>query len=680
VIYFTTVMKPNSYPDRKPSSLHRRRTQRGFALVISLSLMVLLTVLSVGLLTLSSVSLRASGQSEAMQVARANARMALSLAIGQLQKTTGPDQRITAPASLSKSGAPSWLTGVWNGKLPTASEPTPDKDGNFVGYLASGSESGSQNSQLPDLTNGAVLLGEGSLGKGHDPTSYVRATKVENPSGGSGISGRYAWSVLDEGTKAKVDMVRNKEDQFGNASHQAAVGAPARFGVEAIDKFDTFDWFEGTDQAKLYTIPTSQLIDKMPELKSHQYDVTTVARGLATDSARGGLRKDLSLLFGGTTLPTDYSTKHVYDEATVENDIPNPFWSQVFEYANLYKTLSGTNPTMKAAVPAGYNPVKYDARSRTYKANPVAPKGMILMPIVAKVQMQFSMVSKDAHGPWAGGVDHNTATAADNYMIYMIYSPIVTLYNPYNMPLSFDQLRIDFKDLPIGFRFYRNGLAQTTTLAHMNQLFVSHDSSSAIPKTFGINVRSSFAGTSSPAVVMQPGENKVFGESVDGNASFGNGDNAAFFDYTDTKTANMNLAPGYPSQGVGFWVDWLTPQNIKTAADDGQGVFPLALSDSIDVGFGPMPSTVSGNRLSIELNLVKGSQRLRSGIQRPTFPPGKHACSVLTWAARCISLRPTSSRISSAPRPSPSSASTPRPPRNPTIRPSPGSKEAKPPA
>ena len=78
----------------KPNKPNRRRAlaqRRGFALVISLSLMVLLTILAVGLLTMSTVSLRASGANQARAEAEANARMALMMAIGELQTGMGPD-------------------------------------------------------------------------------------------------------------------------------------------------------------------------------------------------------------------------------------------------------------------------------------------------------------------------------------------------------------------------------------------------------------------------------------------------------------------------------------------------------------------------------------------------------------------------------------------------------------
>jgi hypothetical protein len=87
------------------------------ALVVTLSLMILLTILAVGLLSLSAVSLRTTTQAQDQQTARANARLAMMIAIGELQKTLGPDQRVSAPADLAHPSAtmPHWV-GVYGNK------------------------------------------------------------------------------------------------------------------------------------------------------------------------------------------------------------------------------------------------------------------------------------------------------------------------------------------------------------------------------------------------------------------------------------------------------------------------------------------------------------------------------------------------------------------------------------
>jgi hypothetical protein len=78
--------------------------------------MVLLTLLAVGLLSLSTVHLRTASQQLAHAQARANARLALMIAIGELQKQLGPDQRVSASGAIlakAKVCHPRW-TGVWD--------------------------------------------------------------------------------------------------------------------------------------------------------------------------------------------------------------------------------------------------------------------------------------------------------------------------------------------------------------------------------------------------------------------------------------------------------------------------------------------------------------------------------------------------------------------------------------
>lgn len=84
---------------RSAVSFHTHRS-RGFALLITITLLAFLVLLLVSLASLTRVEVSVADNTQQLAQARQNALMALNIAIGQLQRHTGPDQRITAPADL----------------------------------------------------------------------------------------------------------------------------------------------------------------------------------------------------------------------------------------------------------------------------------------------------------------------------------------------------------------------------------------------------------------------------------------------------------------------------------------------------------------------------------------------------------------------------------------------------
>lgn len=591
---------------RLKSFAGRSGQKNGFALVITISLMVLLSLLAVGLLSLSTVSLRASTQGNAMQEARSNARLGLMLAVGELQKQLGSDKRITAPASIADAAAPRHMSGVWDSAALSSETPSVDPSTQFRGFLGSGNE---EDRTLLPGGNRVTLVGSGSLGSSAPQTDIVEAGTVGIAgASGSNTTGRFAWAGFDESTKSKINLVRTEPRNISNPSH-ALMGAAPRFGLEEISEFSGFDWFTSTEQERIVSLGSADRIDSLRDVVgARQHDFTVSSQGLLTDAARGGLKKDLSRMT--ESLPAGMATQRIYDDPDASRQTNNPYWGQLAEYANLYKeSVAGAGGYgIQAQVPTGGGPA-YNPRERAYN-RPQTPRGMTLMPVVSRVQLQFSLISKDAHGGWgASTIRNTTGDPRRQYMLYMIYSPVVTLYNPYNVELELDEMRLEFEDVPIGFRFYINGQPQTTRLAHFNQLYLYHDNNSNTPKKFGLNLKSSYSQSTTSPIRLAPGESRIFGESVAGTSTFASG---GIFDWQDNLTASVPLGPGY-APGMGFWVDWLTPDEMLTASDDQMGIISLRSTDTIDVEFAPMPSQASGNKLGIDISLVSRGRNTRAG-------------------------------------------------------------------
>jgi hypothetical protein len=147
------------------------RNQQGFALVVSLSLMAFVLLLLLSIVTLTKIESQSSTIAIKQLQAEQNALLALDVAIGQLQKYTGPDQRTTARADLT-NGANStnshWI-GAYGSAVETDYETATEKipadladtslisstgsPARLLNWLVSGSETSSFN---PSWSSGDV--------------------------------------------------------------------------------------------------------------------------------------------------------------------------------------------------------------------------------------------------------------------------------------------------------------------------------------------------------------------------------------------------------------------------------------------------------------------------------------------------------------------------------------------
>ena len=294
-----------------PTATTRGR-RNGFALIVTLSLMILLTVIAVGLLSLSSISLRSAAASSNMAEARQNARLSMMLALGQLQLLTGHDTRVTGSSTISDPAAVT-LTGAWrswegsdrdsNGKpkVPEyASKTTPadlskpfDSDsggGRFLGWLTSTAAAVPPDAaKLPDVeksaTAGYVPLV--TTKRVIDPAHqiYMKPTLVSNGRGG------IAWWTSGDNAKAMINTDRSLPPETP-VDWQTRVRSNGRadaksFGLESLDSAAVGTVVPSTGNLKLAN-PSADL------RKIH--DLTAHSRGLLTNTATGGWRKDLSLM------------------------------------------------------------------------------------------------------------------------------------------------------------------------------------------------------------------------------------------------------------------------------------------------------------------------------------------------------------------------------------------------
>ena len=81
-------------------SCKHKNSQKGFALVLALSLMSLVFLLVVSLVSLVGTDLSLAELRKQKVLAQSNARMGMMVALGEIQKHLGPDTRVSTTADI----------------------------------------------------------------------------------------------------------------------------------------------------------------------------------------------------------------------------------------------------------------------------------------------------------------------------------------------------------------------------------------------------------------------------------------------------------------------------------------------------------------------------------------------------------------------------------------------------
>ncbi|MBB5350713.1 hypothetical protein HNR46_000941 [Haloferula luteola] len=592
----------------------------GFALIITISLMVLLSLLAVGLLALSSVTLRGSNSGDAMREARSNAKLALELAIGQLQKEAGPDTRITASANLVQSSAPRGITGVWQASTRNElAQSPPDKTDRFVAWLTSDSmRTLSQDSahwEPVSEEDDAVVPLFGAHSLGENPTADEKREQMFSRPlelGSDSHRGRLAWVTVDESTKARFDLLddHSTSTQESLARRVCRSAAPRRVGVFALDSLENLRP-NAAMVSKFATFESAIFGTQIEKLRTYRPDLTPWSLSLMTNPVDGGLKTDLSTLISEnpTELESDGS---LYAYAGLPSHrSSDPEMSTLAAYHELYKEIGKSNAFTRtvrsdavgASLPGNLRP--YTVRGGRYVTNAQVPDGMVLLPNLVRVDMVFSLVARDPHtGSWA---DSHKALG-NNYMLHLMYLPVVTLHNPYNIPLSFQSMKITFQDVPIGFKMLVGGRPATTDLVPLNNMYIDFQNSNT-SKQFGINLKRSLTGGA--AMTLEPGQTKIFGTigvnpSWNWNSELGN--NRLLFDWENKNTGDVDLLPKMMTDstgGAGFDIDWLAQESRQTSFAKyfcARGTVGAKKNDIVSVEWGPVRQPSSEFSIIMELN------------------------------------------------------------------------------
>lgn len=571
----------------------------GFALVATLTLMVLLALLAVGLLSLSSITLRKSSQGAAMAEAQSNARMALMLAIGQLQAELGPDSRITAPHGLAggdSGGRPHW-TGVydaWTAPDPSGNQPdTPaSRKVTFRKWLVSHND-GTGAGEI-------LLVGPGTLDAGAAAENEIRAPLQTVNNGG----GRIGWWISDEGMKARINAGPDENPSPPEISQplfhaQSAPHPDHRVFAPLAD----FAWKDGQREMSLSPgqVNLAAGLGKAGVGASF-HDLTVHSEGVLADVREGRLRRDLTQLLTRPLAELEDKPLYLSDGRMNRFDItadgaltnksfvapadPSKFrageWGINLEelslFHNIRREIDWTGGLPSLVTKNSVDGLALD-RHQLYHRH-----------VLEAMQFIFSLQA----------VRSNAPPAAPLYKMQLMLDGMVVLSNPNDVRLRFPPglvRSVDLQSMAYDAKLKvtkSGGVFEQTTIPPNGQLFVGY-------------IEGGYGGTPAAGFDLEPGEAAVFGS-------------------TAANGFNLNLSRGFnPGGGVA-----MTSWNLGGSVANRVEFENLTANDTIDFEFvkntGPRNSGIANTYFQA----WHGVAPARRIFESANLTSGAHANPVLS--------------------------------------------------
>ncbi len=445
-----------SMPIQSPT---RSRDDDGFVLIIAIVLMAFILMLLLGLSAMVRVDFAVVQISGEQLKARQNAIMGLKVALGEIQRSSGQDQRITARADVIGSSVknPYW-TGVWRSD-DSSSPPVWLVSGN-EGMEPGDPDYVSPTDELPDPASGneTVWLLKDAVG---DPGQRVKVPVSSIAGDGGGQTGTYGFWVADEGVKAKFNipsqsnassLLPGEEDPHTTIAHN--------FGIELVaEEFAGAGLEEQASTGRATGLGEVSLAVGEDGIGEHYFhDMTAWSSGVLADVKNGGLKKDLTYAFeddstftrefGNASASTPDQTLFFLDGVVDNGKLTGPNWSTLRSYYKLYQQLvsdvevglQAPWPSLNTSLRTTYFPYKHGVIDGYW--TDAYHKNSPLNPVLSKIQIDVKIRTVPA-GPGEGTGFPNP------YKVRLEIKPTFALYNPYNIRLSSASYRINWEINPV---------------------------------------------------------------------------------------------------------------------------------------------------------------------------------------------------------------------------------------